>query len=77
LGIVYLKTPKYANASAILAEAVPVKERLLGRNSPELATLLRLYAKSLKAGGNYAAAEKVELKATRITTQNALMAQAQ
>jgi len=50
-----------------------VRERVLGPDSPELASILRLYAASLKAGKDYVAAERAELKATRITTHNALL----
>jgi len=73
LAVVYVSQARYAEASKLFAGALPVRERVLGPDSPELASILRLYAASLKAGKDYVGAERAELKATRITTHNALL----
>jgi tetratricopeptide (TPR) repeat protein len=72
LAVVYLSQARYEEASELFATALPVRERVLGSDSMELAAILRLYAASLKANRNYVAGEKAELRATRITTRNAL-----
>ena len=76
LAVVRLSLARYADAARLLAAALPVKERVLGSDSPELASLLRLYSSALKGDRNYVAAERADLRATRIDTRIALVAAA-
>jgi len=76
LAVLYFAQHRYEDAAALFAEALPSRERVLGRDSAELGSILRLYAGAQKASRNYVAAERAELQAMRITTHNALAAEA-
>jgi len=72
LAIVLYAEAKYTQACGLFTGAVPVKERILGPDSAELASILRIYASSLRAIHDYVNAESTDLRATRIITRNAL-----
>ncbi len=75
LAVVYYSQARYGEASGLFARALPVEERVLGPNSVEFASVLRIYASSLRLAHDYVDAERVELQAIGINTRHALMAE--
>lgn len=73
LAVVHYSQAHYDQAAKLFARALPAEEKALGSRSAELATILRMYASSLKAVHDYVGSERADLRATGINTRNALI----
>jgi len=70
LATFYGERKEYAKASAQYERALQLKEEASGRNHPDVAAILRRYARLLEEAGRPAEAEKLLLRADAILAQS-------
>jgi len=72
----YVAERRYSEAVRLYRRALPMRDRTLGGDNPKFAESLENYATALRETEDYAEAEKVEVRATRIRVRTALRAEA-
>lgn len=72
LAAVYYSEKRYADAEALFACALAVREMNFGPDDPALATLFTEYSRTLRAEGKFSEAEQAEVRSTRIAVVKAL-----
>jgi tetratricopeptide (TPR) repeat protein len=72
LAQLYWVEKRYSESAPLLQRAIPLLERLWGRDHPRLLSTFELYAIVMRKLGNYAEAEQAQVRATRIRVKKAI-----